>query len=466
MYKSEHKISENIFDLEITPDKLNVLVAIKDFSPPPGEIALQLKQLLARRQIKFGFQLENIKRLIKERNPNLKLPVAKGKSPFPGRESRWEFVVNFKKNYPPPIDENKPLSLREDGLVGFVREGDVIARYQPGEPSRPGTDVFGKPIPVKPFTPKKVKVGPNIQFDATVRGAKAGCDGFVRVKEDGTIYLEPVVLLEQADPRVGELTTPQTVVVLQDVRFGARIISEKDVWVQGVVEDAYVKAGGNIVVLGGVMGSGKGKLIAGNNIYIYSGRYQKLYAEKDIYFEEELVGCEVSSRRKIISHFGRMVGGKAVATRRIYIKSVGSSEGIQTILEVGVDETLDQRIQKANEILNGYLDKVVTIKQEIYDLVLKQLDAGLTPDEEKHLKLLQHQNEIIPGKLEQIRSEIARLDEEKKELVKADVVIPGDLYDGVWISVREEQYEVKKNMRLRRFYNVGGKIRMEVLRKD
>ncbi len=466
MLKSENKNSESIFDVEISADKLTVLVAIKDFSPPPAELARRLKEVLARQRVKFGFQLENIKRLIQERNPNLKLPVAKGKSPFPGRESRWEFVVNFKKNYPPAIDENKPLNLREDGLVGFVRKGETIAHYHPGEPSHPGTDVFGKPIPIKPFTPRKVKIGQNIQFDATQRGAMATSDGFIRMDNEGTIYLEPVVLLEQADPRVGELTTNQTVVVLKDVRFGARIISQKDVWVQGVVEDAYIKAGGNIVVLGGVMGTGKGKLIAGNNIYMFSGRYQKFYAEKDIYFEEELVGCEVSARRKILSHFGRMVGGKAVATRRIYIKSVGSSEGIQTVLEVGVDETLAQRIQKANEILNGYLDKVVSIKQEIYDLVLKQLDAGLTPEEEQHLKLLQHQNEIIPQKLEEIRQQIQNLEQEKKELVKADIVIPGDLFDGVVISVREEQYEVKKNMRLRRFYNVGGKIRMEVFKRN
>jgi len=108
----------------------------------------------------------------------------------------------------------------------------------------------------------------------------------------------------------------------------------------------------------------------------------------------------------------------------------------------------------------------VAIKQEIYDLVLKQMDAGLTPEEENHLKMLKHQNEIVPKKLEKTRELIERLQEEKKRLIKADVVVPGDVYDGVVIEILNETYEVKKKMRLRRFHNLGGKIRMEVFRKD
>ncbi len=466
MLKNKSKIREDLFEIEISPDKLSAFVVIKDFSKPPNQLAVELKQFLARNNIRYGFVLESIKRLLKEQNPHLKLPVAKGTPPFPGRDSNVEFVIRYKKNYPPPIDEKTPINLREEGLVGFVREGDLIARYVPGKSSKPGKNVFGEEIPVKPFTPKKVKLGKNVFYDKTIPGLKAATDGFIRLENDKTIDVEPAIVLEQADPRVGELRTAQPVVVLNDVRFGARIISEKDVWVQGVVEDAYIKAKGNVIVLGGVMGDGKGKIIAGNNIYIYSARFQKFFAEKSIYFEEEIVGCEVSCRNKVISHFGRMVGGKATASHGIYINSIGSSEGIQTILRVGVDDSLDLKIEKEKEILNGYLEKVVSIKQEIYDLVLKQMDAGLTPEEENHLKMLKRQNETIPQKLEETRKRVEQLQEEKKRLIKADVVVPGDLFDGVVIEILEDTYEVKKKMRLRRFHNLGGKIRMEVFRKE
>ncbi len=468
MLKSTKPINQikGLFEIEISNDRLTAWVSIKKFDLPPNEIAIQLRRFLASQGIRYGFVLDNIKRLIKEQNPHLKLPVAKGKPPFAGRDSNLEFSVRFKKEYPPPIQLNVPINLREDGLVGFVRAGEPIARYDPGKPAQPGVNVLGEEIPVKPFVPQKVKIGAMIQYDPQLRVLKAETDGFIRISEDGSFYIEPAIVLEQADPRVGELQTDKPVVVLNDVRFGARIISGKDVWVNGIVEDAYIRAKGNVIVLGGVMGKGKGRIIAGRNIYIYSARFQKLFAENSIYFEEELVGCEISCRKKIVSHFGRMVGGKATASHRIYINTVGNSEGIQTHLIVGIDDTLDARIEKEKEVLEGYLEKVVSIKQEIYDLVLKKMDVGLTGEEEKHFQMLKHQNEIIPQKLEKTRQNVEKLEAEKKNLMKADVVIPGEVFDGVTIEVMDEAYEVKRPMRLRRFYSVRGKIRMEVFRKD
>ena len=116
--------------------------------------------------------------------------------------------------------------------------------------------------------------------------------------------------------------------------------------VSGVVEGALVEAGGDIIIAKGMNGMGKGVLNAKGNVvakFLENATVTALgyVSSESILHSTVYAGDEITVSGKR----GFITGGRVCATNMVSVKTLGSSMGADTIVEVGADPTVKVRIQ-------------------------------------------------------------------------------------------------------------------------
>ncbi len=448
--------------LEISRDHMAVYAAITNFSIPTPQLASLLKQKLQQAGVRFGLDKENIKKLLLEKKPDRRLLIARGQPPEPGRASQIQKLIDFNPRKPIAFTEQLDIRFHAFRHPNLVRKGTPLVRWIPGKPSREGRTVLGEPIPVKPVPQIRVEPGEGVApHPEKPHVFTALTDGLAFFEEPNRVWIKPVRVLERVDPGVGNIKEKGSVIVLGDVKANTRIEAGEDVEVYGVVEDARIHGHRDVIIHKGFIGHGKGLVMADRNIYLAFARYQNLQAGGNLYFEYELIGCNTTVGDRILSPRGRIISGRSEALYRIRVDVVGSPEGVQTYLVVGQDDLLRRKLSKVQEEIDAYYDRVIELKQEIYDLVLRQIDGDLNEQEEKHLQFLQRQNDLIPERIRKMENEKAQLEQALETIKRAEVIVTGDIYEKVTIQIEKKSLDIKRKLRRRRFHVVGNLIESE-----
>ena len=455
--------SDDFVRLEISRDHMEVYATISNFSLPPSKLAEILKRKLQQAGVCFGLEKENIKKLLLQQQANKRILVARGRPPQLGRPAQIQKLVDFTPRKPIVFDQKLEIRFGSFRHPNLVRKGTALIRLIPGQPSREGRTVLGEPIPVKAVPQITLEMGEEVIRDPNHPNViVAATDGFAFFEEPNKVWVKPVRVLDRMDPTVGNVRESGSVIVLGDVKANTRIEAGEDVEVYGVVEDARIHGHRDVIVHKGFIGHGKGLIMADRHVLLAFARYQNIQAGQNLYFEYELIGSNVTAGNMILSPRGRIISGRCEAQYRIQVDVVGSAEGVPTSLIVGQDDLLKRKLAKVQEEIDAYYDRIIELKQEIYDLVLRQIDGDLNEQEEKHLQFLQRQNDLIPERIQKMEAEKKHLEKALENIKKADVIVTGDIFEKVAIQIEKKTYEVKRKLRRRRFYVIGNTIQTEV----
>ena len=210
---------------------------------------------------------------------------------------------------------------------------------------------------------------------------------------------------------------------------------------------------------------GKGVLSARGNIVVKFMENTKATARGYIHAESILhstvqAGDEitVSGRR------GFITGGRVCATRNITVKTLGSSMGADTIVEVGVDPTLKFKIQDLNtEIAEA--NKVVKSVQPILDATQQKLAKGikLSPDQIQYMKSLIVLSKVKTREVEEKTEELERIQESFGSIVNASVVVTGVVFPGTKIGIGDVSMIVQKEAQYCRFIKSEGDVKLTAI---
>ncbi|AXR68491.1 DUF342 domain-containing protein [Leptospira mayottensis] len=320
----------------------------------------------------------------------IKVEIAKGMAPIPG-ENGW---VRF---YHPMA---KRVKLLEDGRADFrnidryinVKVGEKLATKFEGIPGIPGFDVFGNIIPAPAIKKPKLVIGNNIDEKAGFEEGKelreyfASCNGVIFATEVSITVSPELQIAGNVGLSTGNIRFDGNVIVRGDIEPGSVVECTGSLIVYGSLESNEVKVGQDLIVHGGIKGSGAEIIRVTGRIQAKFIENAHLETEGDIVIEGAILNSTIDTLGSIVlsGSNGNLVSSKVRTNEGISIISLGSSAELDVTVELGFHFKNDrafQEISRKIQMGEKEMEKILPKIQQIKHMV--QRSRGNLPEDKK-----------------------------------------------------------------------------------
>lgn len=443
---------------------LDKMKAICRFMPPSLNGAyLETRDIIARLNgmgIIYGIDQDAIMNFLSDRCFATDYIFANGNLPRVGHDAKIEYFFNTNPSLKPKHNEDGSVDYKDLNTICEVKKGDILARLIPEDRGDKGKDIYGKEIPTREVHSKKLSYGKNIDINDEKTEIYSKVDGHVALVDEEVFVSDVLEIPEDVDNSTGNVRYSGNVHINGNVKGGFSVVAEGDVIIEGVVEDAFIRSGGQIVVKCGIHGKHKGLLEAKGNVisqFIENGRvFAGGYVETGsiLYSDVNAAGDVTVEERK-----GFISGGVVRAGGRVTSQTIGSDMGAPTKIEVGIAPKkkeryifLQREIHQLNDRINNITPIIRTYKE--YILKGKQLDSK----NQLYLQKLLMEMQQLKGTLLKDRLEYNNLHQDMLRSNRASVDVRRDIFPGVSITVSDLTMTTAEKRSFCRFEKKNGKI--------
>lgn len=371
-----------------------------------------------------------------------KVILAMGEKPVMGGNAYLEMVVRKEEL---PGEEKDNIDYREIKNYITVEKGELLFKKYPRVRGKRGVDIYGNPIEVPEGSDFKLIINENIEREDTEEGMilfKASTDGIFNFENNRASVEEVMVVDSKIDYRTGNIYYSKPVQIRGDVSGGFTVSSEKDIIVEGSVEDgASVICKGNLYVLGGIIGSRTRVEVSGN---ITAGHVMdaELFCSGHTLIRKTVIGGIIFSKKSLIvqglsvksADKSAMFGGSYYSMQKIKTHSAGN-ENRQTLLCCGYNPFAEKSIEELKEA-SGALDLAIShtmakLGGKINRPDFKKIIAGMGAQEKKEtkekllrLKELSAKKNALEIRKKYLLKNIYSKPEEKPSIVVDKYIVP------------------------------------------
>lgn len=430
--------------LRISADGMEAFVKLsgsaeRDYTVP------ELKRLLKKYEVVYGFLEEGIRRLVTEQIRDREIKVAEGTRAMVGKDG-W-YKLFFKGNLPeiPKVLPDGRVDYSNVLVADTVLPQQLLAQYQPAKSGKEGMTVTG--IPVEGVAGKELPPlkGQGILVNEEQGTYKAERRGYVSYDEKaGTLNVFQIYMAEGDVNRYsGSVIFDGSVHIKGSVSDMAVIKATGDIIVDGFVGGAVLSAGNNVMLRGGVNSAGRGSIEAGGKIMGDFFERVTLKAQKSIegnYF----LNCNVETDAKLIAK-GRKAsiqGGTVTAAVSVESAVIGNPGSIRTRVIVGDLFALTQRATQTESRMKKVLDerdKLTEGKEKLLKLYGEEAVLGNKIYQKTCLAI-----EVKNEEWEALKKEAEHIQKVKEQAVKANVRVTKELHPNVVLSVNGTELETRE----------------------
>jgi uncharacterized protein (DUF342 family) len=460
---------DSAINFNIEDDDLNAYLSV--VAPFGGDAATEESVLAAmnKKGIEFGIDKDAITKALERKHCD-NILVAVGVKPKKGRDTRFESLVSEQISSGPKIDEKGKANFHDINEFVIVAPGDkLMKRSLPGK-GKPGTDVFGKvisPIPgdILPFSANSYGSAISDKDQNLLLATEKGHP----VITDRGVSVSQVLMLNNVGLSTGNVDFDGSVCVNEDVADGVTIEATGDVTVKGVVGKAKIIAGGNIVILQGLIGGSKtiqspdeqpygAEISAKGSVSAHFVTRSKIRAKESILVVEYVSHSDLYADKQILvgqeSGKGNLFGGQARAFDLVAAKVIGSTGGTPTSIQVGAegDNIVKLRRISKDKRING--ENTYDVNEALHKLSLLAKSAGTTPQMKEKI-------EELNKKLESLRQALLELKQREDTLKiilvkskKSRVIANHKIYNNASISILGSSIKITEE-------TTGGKFRFD-----
>jgi uncharacterized protein len=282
------------------------------------------------------------------------------------------------------------VNLREKNKVVSVKIGDPICEIRFGNEGEKGFDVFGNTVlPVLP-TNLSIQVDGGVEqegsrFIATTNGLPVVDGLYVAVKQ--------VMLIESdVNMKTGNIYYDGDVEVVGSIEEGSVVNAKGNLKVHGSISSAFIRVGGNLEVLGGVMTTERGWVKVKGDLTADFIEHSQLYVGGSLRATKSIIGGKAFVNKEIHTdpESGILGGGEYYVNGDIHAGSVGFEEGAITHIKSGVEYRSEVRLQHRQtrkDRLNAELEKIKLAQKELRGIKENQRDPKQTEDLKRLTKL-------------------------------------------------------------------------------
>ncbi len=335
--------------------------------------------------------------------------IAKGSAPVHGTDGNVEELFARKVAPTLHITDDDTVDYRDLGWIQTVKTGDVICNITPAVKGVPGETVTGKPIPAKNGEMPHIPIGTNVKYSSDKTKLIAQCEGRLVFCENAFSVETRLTINGDVDGNVGNIVMPGDVVIKGNVLSGFTVYAKGNLSVEGVVENAYLSAQGDITINIGVKSDGAAIIESNKNIDCKFVENATLRAKGNI-TAEYIVNSNISALHDIyITHGkGALVGGNVRVGHKISAKSIGNSTNRAITISMGMDPEILQELQQNKKELEQLESKVAETSKNIEFL---EHQEALDQQYKKLLQQLKFQRSIDNMHIGKLQKTIEKAEE-------------------------------------------------------
>ncbi|MBD5544329.1 MAG: DUF342 domain-containing protein [Lachnospiraceae bacterium] len=453
------------FMVRISPDNME---AVARFYPPStGGVRMDKSEIidcLHMKKIVYGIEEEAIEKFLKRRQYCTDILLARGKPPVHGRDGRIQYFFNTDLNTRPKRNEDGSVDFFHLNTINHCKEGELLARMTPPDMGESGTNLLGEVM--KPRDVKKVslKYGKNITISEDKTELYSRVNGHVSLVDD-KVFVSDVFEVENVGPATGNIESEGSVIVNGNVQTGFSIRAKGNVHVHGVVEGASIIAGGDIIIDRGMNGMGKGKLQSGG--CIITKFLENAVANSEDYVEANSILHSTVTAKTEVNVDGRkgfIMGGFVRAINRISCRTLGSSMGTDTYVEVGVDPEIKARHQKLQDEMLSIQQSIQKTRPILTNAAQKmKMGEQLEDAQMRYIQSLALDTKKKQKRFAEVQAEYAGLESILEHKENACICVKDSLYAGTKVTISEATMVVKNTLQYCRLVKDQGDVRVAAL---
>lgn len=443
--------------LLVSEDKLRVYLSVH---PPSGSGRMLtmglVEKLLSDHGIIHGVDLNAVEQALSEavsgNMPIHDVVVAEGIAPERGEDARIELKFQQEKIAGTIDERSGRIDYKKRGSIQSVKAGDILAVKTPLTHGKEEVNVFGDIITAEPGTDKVLTPASNVEVSDDGLIFTSEIDGMVILTRDNKIWVSKQFEVPgDVDYSTGNLSMEGSLDIKGWIRSGFNVNASGEIRVGGGVEDAIVKAGADIYIQGGIIGSGQGRVYAGGNFTARFIENTRVHADGNISVRDDIMRSTVSAKGSIIviEGKGRIRGGSIEAVKGIEVNEIGSDVGVKTRVSVGMESKARKLLADVTKRLMDFKRKRAKMNMVLAQYVKKYKNKALSKETSRKLdKLVKLRHEVV--------SKETRMTQYRKELVKkiseteiepVAVKVKNAVYFGTTVVVCGYVYHVTENIR-------------------
>lgn len=308
--------------------------------------------------------------------------IASGKTPINGKNARIKQLVQCVQDriLRPKERKDGSVDMRDLGDITCVRIGEPLAQIVPLTGGVKGFTVTGVSLEPHPGENILIRAGEGTTISPKNNNLLISTSvGLPRSIENG-MAIDDVYKVKNVDVTTGHIKFEGSVIIDGDVCEGMKVLAKGDITVGGFVESAQLEAGGDITILGGIIGKKQevddlstGEITMSVNIRAKGNIFAKYCQYADIscnilrvenqlmhsiiYVNDKLwVGSEEKAD-------GKLIAGYINAVNSVHSGTVGATAGgLTTITFDRKIEEFKKQLIKVNDRLKVETDKTQELK--------------------------------------------------------------------------------------------------------
>ncbi len=378
--------------ISISEDGMNAYLSIFPGSLKEKLSEKSLYEMLQDENIVYGIKEEKIEKLCSFiiTEPFEKILIAEGKQPTKSHDAKIEYLFPADGFITVKETENEKIDFSKRKQIFQCKKGDLLLKKTPAIQGMDGMTVTGRKIPAQQY--KDINLLQFIGNKHTLSLSEDGlgiialADGQPYLTNIGKIHIRKVFIVNHnLDYSVGDVEFDGTVIIHGDVEVPFQVHAKGDIFIDGVARNTYISGESNIIIHGGVSGSGQGRVECQKDLTVSFLNNVTVTVDRNCISKDYILNSVVYAGENIIIHGrGTVCGGSLMAGNKIAVKVVGSVGGVKTHLAAGINYLRRKEDVKRNLKISELLHKAGLLSSAMVRLYeqLKTVDS-----KEKQLEL-------------------------------------------------------------------------------
>ena len=423
-----------------------------------------IKAFLKSKGIHEGLLEERLQRFEDEPRYSERILIAEGQRAIRGRDAY--IALNFRRS-----SDRDNLELQEiDGRVDFknlhiiqnVVAAQELARKHDAQTGVNGYTVTGEILPAEDGDDLDFQIGKNVSLGEDGRTAIADINGQV-IYDRGRIQVEPVYMVSgDVNIKTGNILFLGSVVIKGNIDDGFSVKASGSIEVHGSVGKAELDCEEDIVVHRGIAGRKGATIRCGRSLWAKFIENATVRTNDMVVVSDGIINSLVLSRKRVICKGRRasIVGGRTLASELISAKTLGSVAGTETVVEVGYDPEIRQKLKLLQKNAQDIEEELQTIDQKV--IPYKQMQAAGRPIDEQradNYKRMIDREVELQYELKERREEIAKCEDYLRRIgIDGRVSISHSVFPGARIGIQDAHLDVRREFKSVTFVQDGSAV--------
>jgi hypothetical protein len=427
-------------EISIAPDCMSATAVLY---PPIGDgeplSPNYAAELLARMGILHGVLWDDLTERILDANVERHIirdvVVARGTAPVSEHPEHIVVEERFKPGFRPIDEKELTVDWKTISPYVIVKKGDPIGRVIEKQEGVFGTDILDRSLPYGKDQFQAWSLGKNVErLDNQIVATAEG-----RINLDGSkISVDEILIIKgDVDYRIGHIMFPGDVIIEGGVGAGFKIYAGGSISIKETMDAFDVSAKKDLICAQGIIGKEHAYVRVGGTLKAKFVENAKVAIRGDADIPGSLVGTKLYTLGKLnMGDKGRIVGGEIFATHGVVCGWIGGLTRPLTMINVGIDFTMQQKLDQANNALRELSTK------------LARLESMLKTRAEDGIQRLR--DEVL-GKVQAMAANIADLAQRVDIDEHAVVEVRNTVYPGTSISICHIKINVEEPIKKAKF---------------